>query len=189
MMKRLAIAVLGATALTFAGCAGDRAAQRSEPQDPAEQEQPSPHGEQAAIPMCPMHLPQVSVKAEHSPHGAVLVFTTEDEAHVQALRQSVQHLATAHLRPGAGPGEGTGGAGPGHKGCCPGHEGKAKGQMASAPPMPPLAHALTEEVDKGAKVVFVPQDPARMEELRASVRARAELMGSGRCPMQLMQQG
>lgn len=43
--------------------------------------------------------------------------------------------------------------------------------------------AVYEEVPSGARLVLTPDDAANLEQLRAQVRARAERMASGQCPM------
>jgi hypothetical protein len=60
-------------------------------------------------------------------------------------------------------------------GCCGGAHGGGMALMS--------ASARAEDVPEGARLVLVPGDPAQAGPLRAEVRAHAEQMASGRCPM------
>ncbi len=183
------IAVLFCTsALVLVGCAADKASQRSEPTA-----QTGGQNMEQRPPMCPMDVKGVTVNAEDTEDGIAIVFTTDDPSQVEELRRRVQYIGEMHKQPhGMGMGMGGGGMhGHGHA-HGEGHEhGEAHmgGEMQSE--LPPLSRdaigeVRSEEVENGARVVFEASSPDRVEELRTAMRARADRMKSGACPMKAM---
>lgn len=195
---RNSIAII-ALALALGGCSSSQTNQRSAAAEMATQEtqqEPSMHGgmtggDMAA--MCPMAVEGTTVRAEDVEGGAALVFTTTGD--VDELRQRVARMAEMHNHHhGEGHGHGMGmhggehGAG-GHRhgaqgGGEPVHRGgmhSGSSQMSEGMMMPPST-ARSEEVERGARLVFTPRD-SDLESLRDHVGRHAEMMSSGRCPM------
>lgn len=112
--------------------------------------------------MCPMAVEGTTARAEDVEGGVAMVFTTTGE--VEELRRRVAHMAQMHDA----------------------HHGRAGGTgmhgMMMGEDMP-SASARTEDVDGGSRVVLTPQDPADLATLRELVRAHAEKMNAGECPM------
>jgi hypothetical protein len=136
--------------------------------------------------MCQSLPPGTSVRAEDVSGGAALVFTTTGD--VDALRARLQQMADHHnamagsTPSGGGMGPGGGGMGPG-SGMVPGgsgmgHSGGGMGSMMGMP----ASTARVENVDRGARLVFVPKDPKSLGALQEIVRGRATRMAAGGCP-------
>lgn len=104
---------------------------------------------------CPMKVEGTSVRSEEVEGGIAMVFTTTgDQAE---LRRRVADMAKMHDE----------------------HHGQGGGGMGKMPP----STARAEDVEGGARLVFVPRDPADLTALVEHVRDHADAMASGRCPM------
>lgn len=144
--------------------------------------------------MCPMQVPGTTVTSEDVEGGVALVFTTTSKGDVAELRQRVQRMAEMHNQHhaaggmmmgccgAAAPHEQGPGAGPGHEAGGPGSTMMGGGMMGGGMMMP-AATASVEDIEGGARLVLRPKDPAQLGALRQHVRARAERMQHGECPM------
>jgi hypothetical protein len=144
------------------------------------------HAEDAAA--CPMHVADTSISAMDVPGGITLTFTTYS-GNIARLRHYVRRLTAMHRWAHEGQ---AGTAGMPHR-----HEwmhGHGHGMMTGPHgwncPYPNggegirvSSEAVFEGVPGGARIVFTPVDPARLDELRAAVRAQAERMQAGECFM------
>ncbi len=120
-------------------------------------------------PMCPMHVPGVTISAEDTSQGAAIVFTTK-QGDVADLRNRVRKMAEWHNAQRADGGMMMGG---GHQG----HGMKGPGMMPFA------ATASAEDVEGGARLVMVPKNPAELAAVRSHVHEHAMRMARGDCPM------
>ncbi len=158
--------------------------------------------------MCPMTIPDTKVSSADTATGAALTFTTTPDQ-VQALRQKVAAMVEMHNRHHAGTGagaahgdagathgeaqagasaggapaeaEGSAGAGGMHGGMHGSMHGETapggmEGGMVSA-------RASAEDVEGGARLVLTPNDPADLPKLQSMVRAHAQHIEQGGCPM------
>jgi hypothetical protein len=183
--------------LTLAGCASSQAAQPPTAAAPAAAtEAPPGHGmghDMAGS--CPMEVEGTTARAEDVEGGAAMAFTTTGD--VAELRRRVAHMVEMHeMHHGEGHGAMMGGgddkgmmAGGDDKGMMAGGDDKGmmaggddKGMMGGGMMMPP-ATARSEEIEGGARLVFIPKDPADLPKLREHARQHAEKMASGQCPM------
>ena len=98
-------------------------------------------------------------------------------------------MGGGHMGGGHGQGTGTGGMGEGHMDCEEGMDSSMGSQggmgmghgMGMGSMMMPAATVTVENIDGGARMIFVPVDPSDLDALRVHVR---EHMGaSGGCPM------
>lgn len=108
--------------------------------------------------MCPMNMPNTTVRATETPEGAALTFTT-DEAHLDELRSQVRHMAQMResmSQRGGGRGRG----GPPHV----------------------AVDTETKDVQGGIQMLLEPVDPEQVDAVRAETRWRAERMQTGTCP-------
>ena len=143
----------------------------------------------SASQMCPLAVPGTQVTAADVAGGASLTFTT-DTGDVGELRRRAHAMADMHDRHhGAGAmqhGPGTMGhgamMGPGMMGG--GSMGGAQdaGGHGAHGSMPP-SRAAVQDVEKGARIVVQPNDPADLQKLRTSVREDAEHMRQHGCGM------
>ncbi len=144
-------------------CATEEAARREEVAGAGQA------AEQRGERMCPKKMADVDVVAEDVPGGVAVNVTTSNPEQVAELREKVRAKVARH---NGGGGEGTGGSG------CPhhGHEGMKK--------MPP-SKVTVEDIEGGARVVHVAEDPAQVDALRAQVREFVEHKREhkGKCPM------
>src|SRR5690606_16109036 len=183
MKNIISITVL---ALAIGGCASSQTKQRptatGETAQTETPQEPSTHG--GMMHMCPMMVEGTTVQAEDVEGGAAMVFTTTGD--VAELRLRVARMAEMHNRHhGEGHDHGMGmmeegqpgGDEPPHGGGMQGGTGMMGGGM-----MPP-SDARSEEVEGGARLIFIPRDPADLDRLREHVGRHAEMMASGRCPM------
>jgi hypothetical protein len=122
---------------------------------------------------CPMKVPGTKVVSVDVEGGAALLFSTTGDS--EALRQHSRHMAAMHNEMS---GEGTmiNATGP-----ASGKPHHLRRHMAAL--MMPDSMATAEDIDGGAKLVFRPKDPQKLEALRASVRLHAEKMNGGKCLM------
>lgn len=109
--------------------------------------------------MCPVKVAGTSVRAEDTPTGAALVFTTTGD--VAELRSRVKMMAQKHARMHG--------------------EGKGEGHMQAPLSPPPDVEAV--EVEAGAQLLLTPRETAQLPALRAMAQARAQAMAGGDCPM------
>lgn len=172
-MKTSIALLLGA--LASAGCASSPAAQQ--PVAAAAAPTQGPHGHGMGHDMadsCPMAVEGTTARAEDVEGGAALAFTTTGD--VAELRRRVAHMVEMHeMHHGEGHGAMMGG-GPGQG------QGAMMGEGMKMPP----ATARSEEIEGGARLVFMPKDPANLPQLREHARQHAEKMASGQCPMMSM---
>jgi hypothetical protein len=103
--------------------------------------------------MCPMRVEGTTVAVSDVEGGVALAFTTST-GDVAQVRERARRMAAMHDgRPGMGMG------------------------------MMPAATATVEDIDGGARITLVANDPAQEDALRQHVRMHAERMQGGECPM------
>jgi hypothetical protein len=132
---------------------------------------------------CPTRLPGTRVVEADLDGAAALTFTTSGD--VTELRRSVRRMAEMHNRSHRAGGmmasEGRmRGHGPGAMHAR--ENGEHRGRMMGPGSMMPAASATVEESDRGARLVFKPEDPAELDRLRENARLRAQRMTAGGCP-------
>jgi hypothetical protein len=140
-----------------------------------------------------MQVAGATVSAKDTDRGAALVFVTKT-GDVVDLRQRVRQMAEWHNQHHFGPmmmGAGQDG-GYGMMGRGRGMMGRGRGMMGRGMmghgdggygmAMVP-ATASVEDVEGGARLVFIPKDAAQLATLRAHVQERATRMVPGECPM------
>ena len=115
---------------------------------------------------CALGVAGATVVAEDTEGGIALTFTSKDRPH--EIRERANDTAAQH-----GPGERLG---RGHDGQH-GSGGDHGLQMAQAP----AARSVADDIENGARVRFVPVDPAEKETLRAKLRDRARAMNAQPC--------
>lgn len=121
---------------------------------------------------CPMAVEGTTAHAEDVEGGAAVVFTTTGD--VRELRQRVTRMAEMHNQDH--------GRGQGHMMHRHGDQESGKGMKGDGMMMPDST-ARSEDVAGGTRLVFTPQAPADLPELRAHVGRHTEIMAAGRCPM------
>jgi hypothetical protein len=105
--------------------------------------------------MCPMNVPGTAATVTDV-EGAVAISFTTRTGDVAELRRRVRHMAEMHAQ----------------------HQGCEMHQMKMVP-----STATVVDIDGGARMVLVPNDPAQLAALRQHARDHATMMASGRCPM------
>jgi hypothetical protein len=115
---------------------------------------------------CALGVVGATVVAEDTPDGIALSFTSKDRA--AEMRERANDAAAQH-----GSGERLGA---GHNGRH-GHGGEHGLQMMQAP----TARSAADDIDGGARIRFVPADPAEKELLRARLRERVAAMNTATC--------
>ncbi len=179
---RIAIAV--SLAAVLAACSGSRSEQRSD-RNAAAAQGASPAQDRSAARMqgmsdiCPMDVPETKVTANDTATGEALTFTTTS-GQVDELRRRVHAMAdlhNQHMAREAATQSGTAqqGTGAGESQDMKGHHG-GHGMM-------PGSHASVEDVDSGARVNVVPDDPAQADRVRTMVSRYADHMQSQGCGM------
>lgn len=153
--KALALVLLSAVALV----GGAAACTTAQTPPPSLTKAEAPRG-------CPLGVPGASVVAEDTSDGIALSFTSKDKA--AEMRERANDAAAQH-----GPGERVGA---GHDGRH-GHGGEHGLQMMQAP----TAKSVADDIEGGARIRFVPSDPAEKELLRAKLRERAAAMNAATC--------
>ena len=166
-MKNLTI-IGFAIGTVLASCASTSGARRA-PDPAAAAASPAPrhdHGdgdhEGMMAGMCPMQVSGTTMAATEVEGGIGLSFTTMT-GDVEELRRRVRGMAEMHNQRG------------GDKHLGAGHEG---GGM-----MMPSATTSAEDLERGARLILQPKDPAQLAALREHVRMKAQRMASGECPM------
>jgi hypothetical protein len=116
--------------------------------------------------LCPLEVPSATVRAVDIEIGAALVFTTGGPygGDVADLRRRVRHMADIHNH----------------------HRDWIAARMPERALLPP-SNRHVDDVDGGARIVFEPGDPARVGELRESVRSEARRLQAGMCPVAMPQ--
>jgi len=115
---------------------------------------------------CALGVPGATVVAEDTPDGVALSFTSKGKP--EQMRERANDAAAQH-----GPGERVGA---GHLGRH-GQGGDHGLQMAQVP----AAKSVAEDIENGARIRFVPADPAEKDRLRAKLRERADAMNAQTC--------
>lgn len=128
---------------------------------------PTPSLTQADAPQgCALGVRGSTVTAEDTPDGIALSFVSKDKP--GEMRERANDAAAQH-----GPGERMGLGHDGHHG-----EGGDHGlQMMQAP----AARAVATDIEGGARIRFVPADPAEKDALRAKLRERVAAMNAAAC--------
>lgn len=128
---------------------------------------PAPSLTQAEAPRgCPLGVSGATVTAENTPDGIALSFRSPDR--VAEMRERANDAAAQH-----GPGQGLG---RGHEG------GHAEGGEHGLQTMQmPASRSVATDIEGGARVRFVPVDPADTESLRSKLRERASVMNAASC--------
>lgn len=113
---------------------------------------------------CPTALEGTSAAVTDTPTGVAIILTTNKPENVAELRRRAEQMAAKHNTDAPTP-------------------TMMHGQM-----MP--GTVKYEPVDKGARLVLTPKDPAKLAEFRKEVRAHVERMNKGECTMMMdMMQG
>lgn len=134
---------------------------------------------------CPMVVEAAKVDVKDTDGSIALTFTTASD-NVDDLRTRVRHIARMYEMHG-GRGEmmwhHMGGRTAGEMGR---GDGAGRGAMAARGTMPAV-RTRVEEIDRGARLVLTPADPAQLVTLREHLRMHQQRMQSGECWM--LQQG
>jgi hypothetical protein len=172
------VGVVVGVVLLAAGCAGSRSDQRATAGTAGAARPATRPGQemQGMARMCPMEVPDTKVSAADTSQGEALTFTT-GSGQVDELRRRVRALTDMHGQHHAAMGAGAAGAGQG------GSPGQASADAHAGHLMPPPSRASVEDVDQGARVSIVPEDPAKVDQLRAAVRMHAQHMQTHGCGM------
>lgn len=162
-MHRHTLHIVGACAL-WVGCGGaTAAAPQTGSETGAQQGEAS-----ASIELCVMEIPGASLDVDSLDDGIALDFTTIDRRFVGRMRASVQHLAASysdgendhvHTR----------------------HEGD--GELHYHYDGFPDAAVRYDDIRAGGRIELRATEPGRVESLREEVRAEAEMMRRGACPL------
>ncbi len=200
-MVVLALAAVGAgcmgTTHTSRASAPSRAA--AEPQGGMAPSRPGGMGMMEGP--CPMAVPGAQVVASDTPAGEAITFTTTSPDAVPELRSRVVAMADMYNRhhasgqaessPGgmdAGQGgtdAGQGGMDAGQGGMQTGEGSAGSGDGSETPQtgagmgemhgmMAPPSHAVVVDVDGGSRMVFAPDDPNDLDQLRTAIRDHAD---------------
>lgn len=132
-----------------------------------------PGGRDMMDSMCPMKVQGTAVRAIDVDGGVAFVFTTKT-GDVEDLRQRVRHMAQMHGTNAAGMMTTTTVSGVHHSP----PDVKVKREAM------PASEASAEDVERGARLVLRPKDPAQLAGLRRQVRDLAKSMAHlhGECP-------
>ena len=152
-LARIFVALVPVASVVVAGCTTGQT--------------PAPSLTQAEAPRgCALGVAGATVVAEDTADGIALRFTSKNNA--EEMRERAHDAAAQH-----GPGQRVG---LGHD-LRHGHGGDHGLQMIQAP----AATSVAEDVESGARIRFVPADPAEKERLRAKLRERADAMNAQSC--------
>ncbi|HEY3358987.1 MAG TPA: hypothetical protein VGQ83_37400 [Polyangia bacterium] len=172
-----------------AGCAHQQGAHAASP--PAAVAAAPPRAAPPAGPrlVCPTRLPGSQVSVEDVPDGVAIGLTAPPErvdvvraiAHVIAARYNHRDEVAAEDRE---PDDGTGGGGSGGG-------GSGSGEPDRAPPASqpggthreaiPSSRAIAQDMQAGARLLFLAKDPSQATALRRDVRAHVKRMRAGAC--------
>lgn len=126
---------------------------------------------------CPMKVPGTKVSAADSVNGETVTFTTPDQ--VAELRRRVHAMASMHNEKHSD--------GATHEGMKSGGMMMGGGMMGNEMPMEgmkmPPSRATALDVESGASVTLIPNDPADLQKLRSAVRMHVEHMQKSGCAM------
>ena len=125
---------------------------------------------------CPLALPGAQVASEVTSDGVALVFTTGGGDPTE-LRDRVQRMADQH---NAAQVPGDDAEGPAGAGGMSSPEGAHGVDMHGAARKVP-SRATVEDTAGGARIVFVPSDPARLPVLREQIRVHGKEMATTGC--------
>lgn len=144
-------------------------------------------GEVAAAMIAPEECPMIGdaeVALVDLGDGAALEFVAADEGEVQIVRDRVLNIAVKHQRAMQ---EHLGEASDEARSSAerPGHGRERQARMADIEPMPP-SHVAVVDVDRGARIIFVPVDRSELDSLNEALEERAIYMRGGSCPANLM---
>lgn len=194
------------TLLAIGGCGGEgeqpegTTAEMGEPTTGGEMgEMNGMDGQAAARAVCPMEVQGTTVQAENVEGGAALVFMTSGD--VDDLRERVRHYAAmqeaAGMRSEQMGMQGT--TGPdatreeaGAKAADPmseqqpgdmqtGGETPGAGGMEAADGMPQV-NTRVEDVEGGARLIFIPMESTALDAVRTEVQDQALSLTGGQCP-------
>jgi hypothetical protein len=167
-MNRVLLA--GATAIALlAGCAHST---------PSSAAAPAPARGGSMMAMCPAGVPGTTVAAADVVNGSTITFSTTPDQVVEVQRRvhamvamHNQHHGDGGMKHGAMMGEGK--MGGGMMG-----GGKGMGEMKV-----PSSRATALDLETGARVEVMPNDPADLQKLQAAVRLHAQRMQQEGCGM------
>lgn len=113
---------------------------------------------QADVGLCPIDVTGAEAQIEKQTDAVVLTITTAVEDEVPRLREGAQKVAAG------------------------GQYRSAEMAAEQAGEMEPLSVTTqVEEIDQGAKIVFIPSDENELDTLHQQLMADQETLGSGRC--------
>ena len=112
--------------------------------------------------LCPMEVPDATVRAEDIEIGAALVFTTSGiyGGDIADLRRRVREMADIHNH----------------------YRDWMIARMPDSAKLPP-AKRHVDDMPNGARIVFEPAGESEMAELRERVRTEAQRIAAGTCPI------
>lgn len=172
--------VLGACSSSDDASNGAAAPAAAEPTPAASRSVDAPeHAGHATTEACPTAVAGATVRAADVEGGAALEVTTTGD--VESVRTRARAMAEHHSRQSHDPGTAPMRRhGPGSMGD---HQGPRRGPM-----MHDDAHVMAdaeirvEDLDGGARLVFMPRDPGDLDAVRTHARRLAERMAQGDCP-------
>jgi len=113
---------------------------------------------------CPTAVEGTSVAVADTPTGVAITMTTSKPENVADLRHRAEQMAAMH------------------------NTDRPTPMMMQGMMMP--ATVKYESIDKGARLVLTPKDPAKLTEFRKQIRTHVEQMQKGECTMMMdMMQG
>lgn len=155
----------------------------------AERRQTGERGDVAAAMIRPDECPMVegsNVSIVDLGDGAALEFIASDRDQIQVVRDRVLNIAVKHQRAMQ---ERLTAASPHSK--AQAREGRSAElreqaqREARIDPMP-ASHVAVVDVDRGARIIFVPVERSDLDLLNESLEQRAAMMAEGSCPANLM---
>lgn len=111
---------------------------------------------------CPMNHPGVEIAVTDVQEGAMLTITARRD-HRDDVREIGRRIENLHARRMA-------------------ETGGERADMGHESMMLPASTAVAEEINDGIRLVFIPKNPADLQNLRSRAREHAELMRTGACP-------
>jgi len=130
---------------------------------------PNMYGPEGQTSACPLAIPGTTVNAEETQDGMAMTFTT-DQGDVAELRRQVYQLSAKYnsSQPGA---------------ATSGTMGHVEREAANAMDMggPKVAsQSRVEEIDGGARLIFTPNNPNELKDLRSQIRRQVQRMVAAR---------